>query len=51
MTDVRTLPKWEAQSFASWAAKATEKYFENPDVQRRFEAWQREREKKKKEVN
>ena len=33
------LPSYEAKSFALWVAKATEKYFENPDVKRRFEAW------------
>lgn len=35
------LPAYEAKSFARWVAEATEKYFENPDVKRRFEEWKK----------
>ena len=31
--------------FCRWLYKAVEKYFEAPDVQRRFEEWQKEQEK------
>lgn len=43
MTTIHTLPSYELNSFASWVAKATEAYFENPEVQKRFEKWQKER--------
>ena len=39
MLEISTLPTYEANSFAKWVAKATEKYFENEDVKRRFEEW------------
>ena len=44
MTDISTLPTYEMNSFARWVAKATLKYFENPDVQERFEKWKKEKE-------
>ena len=44
MNTASTLPAYEMNSFALWVAKATEQYFENPDVKRRFEEWKRERE-------
>lgn len=43
MSAIKTLPTYEAQSFISWVAEATERYFENPDVKRRFEDWKKER--------
>lgn len=45
MTPITTLPSYELNSFARWVAKATEAYFKNPDVQKRFEAWKTERAK------
>ena len=45
MTPITTLPSYELNSFARWVANATEAYFENPDVQKRFEAWKLERSK------
>lgn len=42
--DIKTLPTYETNSFARWVARTVEKYFENPDVQKRFEAWKKERE-------
>ena len=44
MSDISTLPTYEMNSFARWVAKATLKYFENPDVQERFEQWKKEKE-------
>ena len=41
--DINTTPTYELNSFAWWVAKATEAYFKNPDVKRRFEEWQKER--------
>lgn len=41
--DISTLPEWEMKSFARWLYKATEKYFEDPDVKRRFEEWMKEK--------
>lgn len=51
MAAISTLPKYEANSFARWVAEATEAYFENPDVKRRFEDWKKEREWNAKEQN
>lgn len=44
MAAISTLPTYEINSFARWAAEAAEQYFENPDVKRRFEEWKKERE-------
>jgi len=44
MAAISTLPTYETNSFARWVAEATERYFENPDVKRRFENWKKERE-------
>lgn len=46
---IATLPEAEAKIFYRWVAKAAEKYFENPDVKRRFEEWKKEREKNEKD--
>ena len=43
MSAIQTVPKREMKSFCRWVAQATEKYFENPEVQKRFEAWKKER--------
>ena len=43
MTPVQTLPHHEINSFARWVVKATEMYFNNPDNQKRFEEWKKER--------
>lgn len=43
MATLQTLPTYETNSFARWVAEATERYFENPDVQKRFEKWRKER--------
>lgn len=42
--DVRTLPEWEFNSLARWIGRACEKYFEDPEVQKRFEEWKKQRE-------
>lgn len=44
MNELSTLPPYEAKRFMRWVAEATERYFENPDVKRRFEEWKKERE-------
>lgn len=44
MSAINTLPTYEAKSFMSWVAEATQAYFENPDVKERFEKWKKERE-------
>ena len=43
MSAINTLPTYEAKSFMSWVAEATQAYFENPDVKERFEKWKKER--------
>lgn len=42
MNELETMPIYEARSFAEWVAKATEEYFKDPDVKRRFKKWQKE---------
>lgn len=42
-----TLPLFETKSFYRWVAKAVEKYFEDPTIQRRFEIWKAEQDKEK----
>ena len=44
---ITTLPTFEKNSFARWVADATEKYFENPEVQERFEKWKSEKDAQK----
>ena len=44
MVTVSTLPTYELNSFSRWVAAATVAYFEDPDVQRRFQEWKKERE-------
>lgn len=43
MAEISTLPTYEINSFSRWVAKATLTYFENPDVQARFEEWKKEK--------
>lgn len=47
MAGISTLPTYETNSFARWVANATLAYFENPDVQARFEKWKMERDAQK----
>ena len=46
MSELSTMPEYEMKSFSRWLVKAVEKYFEDPDVQRRFEEWQKEEQRK-----
>ena len=46
MADLSTMPTYELNNFARWLAKATEAYFEDPDVKRRFAEWQKEQAEK-----
>lgn len=43
MASISTLPKYESEQFMRWLAEAAEKYFENPENQKRFEQWKKER--------
>ena len=43
MSELSTLPTYEMNNFSRWVVKETLAYFENPDVQARFEKWKRER--------
>lgn len=44
MNELSTMPTYELNRFALWVAEAAERYFENPDVKKRFEEWKKERE-------
>ncbi len=44
MSELSTMPTYELNRFALWVAEATEAYFQNPEVKRRFEEWKKERE-------
>ena len=46
MADLSTMPTYELNHFARWLAEMTEAYFENPDVKRRYEEWEKEQESK-----
>lgn len=46
MNELSTMPTYELNRFALWVAEAAERYFENPDVKKRFEEWKKEREAK-----
>ena len=46
MSELSTMPTYELNHFTLWIAKATEAYFQDPDVKRRYEEWQKEREAK-----
>lgn len=43
MSDISTLPAFEQRNFARWVYQSTLAYFENPDVQARFEKWKEEK--------
>lgn len=49
MSELSTLPEFELRNFARWVAKEAIKYFEDPEVQERFEKWKKEEEQKEKE--
>ena len=51
MSELSTMPEYEIRSFSRWLAKATEAYFKDPDVQRRFEEWKKEREQKNEQAS
>ncbi len=50
MSELSTMPTYELNHFALWIGKMTEAYFQNPDVKRRFEEWEKECEKKRAEA-
>ena len=35
--DIKTLPKWEFESFCRYIAEATEEYMKDPENQKRFQ--------------
>lgn len=39
--DISTMVPTEYEYFVGWIARTVENYFKNPDVQRRFEEWQK----------
>lgn len=41
MNVMETLPAYETWSYSKWIAEATEAYFKDPNVQRRFEEWRK----------
>lgn len=43
--DIETLPGWEKSYLFGKVAELAEKYFENPENQRRFEEWLKEKKK------
>ncbi len=45
MSDISTTPTWELNHFCLWVARATEAYFKDPDVQRRYNEWMKEKER------
>jgi hypothetical protein len=45
MSPLSTLPAGDSIVFSRWLAKTAEKYFEDPKVKKRFEAWKKERER------
>lgn len=47
MKELSTLPLYDVHRFYRRIAKLTEKYFENPENQKRFEEWKKERERLK----
>lgn len=51
MSELSTMPTYELNRFALWVAKATEAYFQDPDVQRRFEEWKKEKERDQKLIS
>lgn len=46
MSDISTTPTWELNHFCSWLVKGVEAYYENPENQRRYEEWLKEKERK-----
>ena len=43
VTGISSLPTYEMNNFSRWVANATMAYFEDADVQARFEKWKAER--------
>jgi hypothetical protein len=46
MSELSSMPTWEMNRFALWAAKAAMAYLEDPEVKKRFDEWKKERELK-----
>lgn len=46
MNELSTLPAYDARRFYRWIAETVEKYFENPENEKKFEEWRKQREEK-----
>ena len=47
MNELETMPEYEMRRFCRRIAELAEKYFEDPENQRRFEEWEKEQELRK----
>lgn len=50
-SELETMPGWELKHFCRWVYKATEEYFKDPDVQRRYQEFLAEKARKAAEAN
>lgn len=41
--DLSTMPQFEINNFALWLAKTVEAYYKDPEHQREFEEWEKEK--------
>lgn len=46
MNELETLPAYEARRFYREIARMTEKFFEDPENQKRFKEWQKQKKKR-----
>ena len=46
MVEIDTLPAYERRYFLRWIARAAEKYLKDPEVRKRYEAWEKEQAEK-----
>lgn len=44
--ELETMPGWELKYFLRWVARATEEYFKDPEVQRRYNEFLEEKKRK-----
>lgn len=48
MDTFQGMSSYDVNRFLLWVARATEEYFKDPQVQKDFEVWKREREERQK---
>ncbi len=46
MVEIDTLPAYERRYFLRWIARAAEEYLKDPEVRKRYEAWEKEQAEK-----